>query len=65
MVNLANTAGEPISPTASSTGTTLDHPEKGITKWNLRSSFPIERDRQRITAATATKNAKASSQGPQ
>ena len=58
-------SGKPMNPTASSLETILDRPEKGTTKWNPRSSFPIEHDRQRVTAATPTRNAEASSQGLQ
>ena len=47
-------SGKPISPTASSLEAIFDHPEKGTTKRNPRSSFPIEHDRQRATAATST-----------
>ena len=58
-------SGKPIDPTASSLETILDCPEKGTTKWNPRSSFPIEHDRQRVTATTPTRNAEASSKGLQ
>ena len=52
-------SGKPTSPTASSLKTILDRPEKGTTERISRSSFPIVRDQQRVTAATPTRNAEA------
>ena len=56
---------KPSNPTESSLETILDCPEKGTTKRNPCSSFPIEHDQQRVTAATPTRNTETSSQGPQ